>query len=100
MRTGIRGWKLGHDTGLPGGPDVIFLRSRVAVFLDGCFWHGCGLCRSIPKTNRAFWATKLEGNRNRDKKANRKLKAIGWKVVRIWEHELHADYNRVLSKIL
>lgn len=100
IRSGIRGWKIGHGSDLPGGPDVIFLQSRLAIFLDGCFWHGCRRCRSIPVTNRAFWTAKIEGNKRRDRKAVRTLRAKGWTVMRIWEHELRIDSVGVLRKVL
>ena len=60
MRSGIKGWTLGHRSGLTGSPDVVFLRHRLAIFLDGCFWHGCRRCRSIPATNTRFWTNKIE----------------------------------------
>jgi DNA mismatch endonuclease (patch repair protein) len=100
MRSGIAGWKLGHKSGLAGNPDVLFGPSRIAIFLDGCFWHGCTRCRSIPATNRRFWTEKIQGNRKRDKKVVRMLRDKGWKSVRIWEHELKADTTAVLRKVL
>ena len=100
MRSGIRGWRLGHGSGLTGSPDIVFTRRRLAVFLDGCFWHGCRRCRSIPTTNRAFWMNKIGKNRKRDKKVQRALHEKGWNVVRIWEHELRADSAGVLRKVL
>jgi DNA mismatch endonuclease, patch repair protein len=85
--------------GPSGEPRLVFLRARVAIFLDGCFWHGCYRCRSIPATNRAFWVAKIQGNRKRDKKVARMLVAVGWKVMRIWEHELKTDGDGVLRKV-
>jgi DNA mismatch endonuclease (patch repair protein) len=99
VRSGIRGWKLGHASGLTGSPDVIFTRGRIAIFLDGCFWHGCRRCRSIPSTHRTFWMNKIENNRKRDRKVLRALRAKGWKVLRIWEHELRKDSYGVLRKV-
>lgn len=98
MRHRFRGWKIGCGTTLPGRPDIIFVRKRLAIFIDGCFWHGCRRCRTIPNTNRAFWLTKIEGNRKRDKKSVQVLKALGWKVVRLWEHELR-NGALVLTKL-
>ena len=100
MRSGVRGWKLGHDSGLTGSPDVVFARARLAVFLDGCFWHGCQRCRSIPTTNRAFWLNKIQENRKRDKRVGRMLRAKSWKVIRVWEHELRNDGAKVLRRIM
>ncbi|MGJ6122321.1 very short patch repair endonuclease [Mycolicibacterium sp. Y3] len=68
-------------------PDIVFTRTRVAVFVDGCFWHMCPDHSTMPATNAEFWKTKLEGNAARDAKQNRLLVGAGWLVVRIWEHE-------------
>ncbi len=101
MRLGVRGWKLGHRSGVPGSPDFLFPERRVAIFLDGCFWHGCQRCRSIPESNRVFWEAKIRANRQRDRKVCRILKAQGWRVVRIWEHDLkRMDGNSLLRKFL
>lgn len=99
MRSGVGGWTLGHRSGLAGSPDIIFPRARVAIFLDGCFWHGCRRCRSIPATNRTFWTDKIQGNRRRDKKVARILRNKGWKVVRIWEHQLRTKAGEVLRRV-
>ena len=64
MTSGTRGWELGHKSGLPGSPDFIFPKTQLAIFLDGCFWHGCKRCRSIPNTNRKFWTIKIEKTEN------------------------------------
>lgn len=100
MRSGIKGWVIGHDSGLPGRPDVIFPRRRLAIFLDGCFWHGCRRCRSIPTTNGEFWTAKIEGNRKRDRRTVRALRTMGWRAIRIWEHELKTDTEGVLRKVM
>ncbi|MBI5309500.1 MAG: very short patch repair endonuclease [Actinobacteria bacterium] len=71
----------------PIRPDVVFTRPRVAIFLDGCFWHGCPEHGSIPKTNAAYWLSKIARNRERDHQTDRLLGEAGWVVVRIWEHE-------------
>ncbi|TLM79166.1 very short patch repair endonuclease [Microbulbifer harenosus] len=67
--------------------DIVFTRAKVAVFVDGCFWHGCLEHGSWPKANSEFWRNKIETNRERDKDTDRRLNDIGWYVVRIWEHE-------------
>ena len=69
-------------------PDFVFPRLRVAVFVDGCFWHGCRRHATQPKTNAAFWRDKITCNKARDRQVNRHLRKLGWNVVRIWEHEL------------
>jgi DNA mismatch endonuclease (patch repair protein) len=67
--------------------DIIFSRAKVAVFVDGCFWHGCSLHGTIPKTNRKWWFEKIDTNRQRDSDTVMRLDLVGWKAVRIWEHE-------------
>jgi DNA mismatch endonuclease (patch repair protein) len=67
--------------------DVVFSRAKVAVFVDGCFWHCCPLHGSYPKANAEWWADKLRTNRKRDRETNRLLQKAGWHVERVWEHE-------------
>jgi len=83
---GIGGWR--RHLPIPGRPDFSFRRQKVAVFVDGCFWHGCPRCFQLPKQNRAFWRAKIEGNRKRDRSVNVRLRRLGWKVVRIKECQL------------
>ena len=87
VREGINGWK-SNEKLIPGHPDFFFTKKRLAVFVDGCFWHGCPKCGHFPKSNRAFWKAKILRNRQRDRLVNRKLKRKGIKVIRIWEHSL------------
>lgn len=84
---GIKGWKM-HEKTLPGKPDFVFPKNRLIVFIDGCFWHGCSECYRRPKTSRAYWDAKVIRNRKRDLKNNIALRRLGWRVVRLWEHEL------------
>ena len=72
---------------IPVRADLVFRRSRVAVFIDGCFWHGCPAHSSTPRTNTAYWTAKLAANRDRDARAALLLGDAGWTVVRVWEHE-------------
>jgi DNA mismatch endonuclease (patch repair protein) len=67
--------------------DILFRRARVAVYVDGCFWHGCPLHATWPKENAEFWRDKIETNRRRDADTDRQLTEAGWLVVRVWEHE-------------
>jgi DNA mismatch endonuclease, patch repair protein len=67
--------------------DVVFSRERVAVFVDGCFWHSCPEHRTTPKANRAWWKAKLRANWERDRRTDEELRARGWTVIRSWEHE-------------
>ncbi len=77
---------------LPGRPDLAFSKSRAAVFVDGCFWHGCPLHYSAPRNRWDFWKDKLRRNVLRDMEVDDQLRAMGWKILRIWEHELkHMD---------
>ena len=85
VRAGICGWQL-HAEHLPGKPDFYFPGRRVAVFVDGCFWHSCPKCGHVPKTRSTFWAAKLARNRQRDRATTKKLRAQGIKVLRVWEH--------------
>lgn len=71
--------------------DVVFTRRRVAVFVDGCFWHGCPQHATSPKANGAWWAAKLAGNIARDRDTDDRLASAGWTVVRVWEHEPTPD---------
>lgn len=74
-------------TGLRCRPDVVFTRTRVAVFVDGCFWHSCPLHATSPKANGRWWQDKLEANVRRDRRNDDELRAAGWTVLRVWEHE-------------
>ncbi|MCF1511853.1 very short patch repair endonuclease [Streptomyces glomeratus] len=67
--------------------DLVFTRVKVAVFLDGCFWHGCPTHHTVAKRNSAFWAEKVARNKERDADTNRRLQEAGWVVIRVWEHE-------------
>jgi DNA mismatch endonuclease (patch repair protein) len=67
--------------------DIAFTRARVAVFVDGCFWHSCPIHRTTPASNRAWWESKLATNRVRDAATDQHLLGLGWQVLRIWEHE-------------
>lgn len=67
--------------------DLVFARERLVVFVDGCFWHGCALHFTVPRSNSSFWVDKVSRNRERDVDTDSRLKAAGWTVVRVWEHE-------------
>jgi DNA mismatch endonuclease, patch repair protein len=93
---GISGWR--RHLPIPGRPDFSFRKQEVAVFVDGCFWHGCPRCFRLPKQNGTFWKAKIEGNRRRDRSVNTRLRRLGWKVIRIRECQLK-HFGRVVSKI-
>lgn len=99
VRGGIRGWVV-QPRGLPGNPDFYFPAHNLAVFVDGCFWHGCRSCGHIPKTNQAFWKAKIDRNRARHRKVNRLLQAEGIAALRLWEHELQKNLQRCVRRIL
>ena len=84
----ITGWRRGSS--LPGKPDFVFRTQKLTVFVDGCFWHCCPQHRRVPKSRLAFWTAKLARNAQRDRKVKRMLTQRGWRVLRIWEHELAA----------
>jgi DNA mismatch endonuclease (patch repair protein) len=94
---GLTGWR--RNLRLPGRPDIVFGRERVAVFLDGCFWHGCPQCDLVPKSNRSYWGLKIAGNIARDKKVVAELRTAGWTVVRIWQHSIRAHPSRALERV-
>lgn len=87
LRTeGITGWR--RHVALFGRPDFTFRKEQVVIFVDGCFWHGCPRHSNIPANNRSFWLKKLTGNKTRDRLVTRTLRRSGWRVLRIWEHDL------------
>lgn len=78
--------------------DIAFPSKKVAIFVDGCFWHGCPIHSHLPKSHKNYWHPKLKRNLERDQAKNQRLKTEGWKVLRFWEHEL-TNMELVLSKI-
>ncbi len=98
-RRGLR-FRKDYPVRLPGGgvvrPDVVFTRARVAVFIDGCFWHCCPQHGTTPRTNRAYWAPKLNRNVERDRRVTEALESDSWCVIRVWEHE---DIDEVARRL-
>lgn len=88
-----------HNKKIIGTPDIAIKKKRTAVFLDGCFWHGCSKCYKVPKTNRKFWKDKLEYNKQRRRKVRYELKKEGWKVLEFWEHQIISHPTTVTQKI-
>lgn len=88
-----------HYAKLPGKPDVAFVNKKVAVFIDGDFWHGYKFTAQKQRLPKKYWIKKIENNIARDRKINRELKKAGWKVVRIWEHEIKKDAAKAVLKI-
>ena len=97
VRAGIAGWRM-HAKGIAGNPDFVFPGERIAVFVDGCFWHGCPLCGHIPESNQKYWQKKILGNMERDERLRSKLTQDGWTILQVWEHELD-DTSAVLSEV-
>jgi len=80
--------------------DIVFPSARVAVFVDGCFWHGCPNHATIPSANRRFWEAKLDQNRLRDRDTDERLGSFGWTVIRVWEHEDPSDAANRIARVL
>jgi DNA mismatch endonuclease, patch repair protein len=101
VAAGVTSWKM-HATELPGKPDFYFKKAKLAIYVDGCYWHGCPKCGHIPKTRAAFWKAKIKRNKVRDKMNVLKLKKLSINCLRIWEHELGYKINldKVINKIV
>lgn len=93
----ITGWRRRFP--LCGNPDFVFTTQRVAVFVDGCFWHGCRWHCRMPKTRLDYWQPKIAHNKRRDILVARLLKSKGWRIHRIWEHSLHKP-DEVIKRLL
>jgi len=94
---GIRGWR--RHGRLPGRPDFAFFAQRVAVFVDGDYWHGNPRSFKVPKTNSAFWRKKIRHNRAKDRRVGRALRARGWTVIRIWESALRKRKDWCVARV-
>jgi len=97
-------WKKGmryriHNKSVFGTPDISIKKKRIAIFVDGCFWHGCNRCYKEPKTNVEFWRNKIIQNKKRRIKVRRHLKKEGWRILEFWEHEINSDPVLVSKKI-
>ena len=91
-----RGMRFRLNSNLPGRPDIVFTRAKLAVFVDGCFWHRCPEHGTVPKNNREWWLAKLDGNSARDRRKDVELAGMGWSVLHIWEHDqISAAADRV-----
>jgi DNA mismatch endonuclease, patch repair protein len=98
VQAGVQGWKV-RPKGLDGSPDFFFAARKLAVFVDGCFWHGCPRCGHLPRANSAFWKAKIERNRARDERACSRLKEQGINVLRFWEHDLSNKLDKCIKRI-
>jgi DNA mismatch endonuclease (patch repair protein) len=93
------GWR--RHVALPGRPDFSWKSAHIALFVDGCFWHGCPRCYREPRTNKAFWRNKLRQNRTRDRRVRSLLRRLGWRTIRIWECQvMNASTKRRVMRLL
>lgn len=95
---GIRGYRVNAKVG--GKPDLYFPRNKIAVFIDGCFWHRCSQCFREPQSNKDFWSDKIYKNTQRDFQVNQLLQEKNIKVIRIWEHEVKKDIKECVKRLL
>lgn len=95
---GIRGYRI--DVNLPGRPDIYFSKLKLAIFIDGCYWHKCPQCFSEPKSNKKYWIPKIERNAERDKLNEKKLKENNIFVIRYWEHDVKKNLNKIINDFL
>ena len=95
--SGVRGYR--KHWKVLGTPDFAWPGRKIAVFVDGCFWHGCSKCKYLPRTNVSFWRNKIQANQARDKRVRRTLRNQGWTIFRFWEHEVKRTPDRVALKI-
>ena len=95
--SGIKGYR--SYANIPGRPDLYFPNHKLAVFIDGCFWHGCPRCASFPATNKKFWNDKIGGNKKRDRVVNVKLRKLSIHVIRFWGHDIKKSPDRCVKKL-
>ena len=98
----LKGNKIKHKMHpqLIGNPDILLTNTDTVVFLHGCFWHKCPKCYKEPKSRKDYWLPKIDNNVRRDRKYARILKVEGYKVLKIWEHEVKKDFDKALNKIM
>jgi len=98
-------WKAGfryrkNPTKYFGKPDLLLKKQKTVIFIDSCFWHGCKRHCRLPTTKKKYWIEKIQRNKKRDKEVNRHYKKIGWKVLRVWEHEIKKNKDKAIKKII
>lgn len=95
----IRGYRLNWKK-VPGSPDIVFPKRKIAIFVNGCFWHRCPTCNlPLPKSNTEFWETKFKRNVERDKLKTERLKELGWTVITIWECQIKKDLEYQVTNV-
>ncbi len=82
-----------------GKPDIFFKKQKIVIFIDSCFWHGCKKHCRIPSTNKSYWVQKIRRNKERDKQVNKYYKKLGWKLFRIWEHNIQKPTSKQIKKL-
>lgn len=97
-KAGLKGLVL-NPRNIVGRPDIAFPKKKVAVFVHGCFWHGCPRDYSLPKTHSSFWKRKIIRNKERDKRKRKELEKAGWKVFEFWEHEVKRNAFKCASRV-
>jgi len=99
FKSGLRGYRI-HRADLPGRPDISYLKKKLAIFVNGCFWHRCPYCKpALPKSHKDFWREKFRKNKNRDKRKIAILKKEGWKTFVFWECQIEKDVDAYLKLI-
>jgi len=98
VRHGFRGWRV-RPADVLGKPDFVFAKERIAIFVDGAFWHGAPDFKRFPKSRIEYWKPKIEGNRRRDKLVSSSLRHRGWAVLRFWDTDLRNDSAGVIREI-
>ncbi|MFA6550954.1 MAG: very short patch repair endonuclease [Patescibacteria group bacterium] len=97
-------WKSGfrygkNSTKYFGKPDLMLLKYKTVIFIDSCFWHGCKKHCRLPATNKKYWFAKINSNKKRDKGVNKYYKKYGWKIFRVWEHDIRKNSDKAITKI-
>jgi DNA mismatch endonuclease, patch repair protein len=100
LKDALKGLRLRYQPKMFGKPDFASKKYKLVVFVDGCFWHGCPTCKGKkPKTNKKFWSTKIDRNKERDKEIDLHYKSRDWIILRFWEHEITGSLNECVAKI-
>jgi len=88
-----------HDRSIIGTPDISSKKAKLAIFIDGCFWHGCKRCYKEPKSNVGFWRKKIQNNRKKRNSVRTQLRREGWNVLEFWEREINANSKRIATRV-
>ena len=97
-KSGHKGYRLNYKKA-PGKPDICYVGKKVAIFIDGCFWHGCPKCYKKPASNKKYWDEKIKTNKKRDRKVNSALKKGNWTILRFWECEVNKETENIFTKL-